>query len=139
MKSKEIDNIRLVLDTNNIFESSDYELVYDYEKPRIHVIGHLYHPHTRHDLRDMIYDTLREEEFDVKKIGKYWIEINLDSDVLSYGMKSVPKKDREYKMMNVNSPVGNIEEWKSFARDQGINKLIFLEQDGTRSLIVQNN
>lgn len=133
-------NLRLVLEKNNIFEGSDYEFVHEYENPRIHIIGHLYHPHTRHELRDMIYDTLQEEEFNVTKVGKYWIEVNPQNDNVlylkrvAYGKKGTPKRDREYRTMDGESPVGNVEEWKSFARFHGIKKLVLLDQDTIQTI-----
>jgi len=134
-------NVELVLEKNNIYKGSDYEIVHNYEMPRIYVIGHPQHPMTRHELRDIIYDVLEAEgDFNPKKLGKYWIELNPVTDVLylrrvSYGMKSTPKEDREYKIMGIDSPVGNIEEWKSFAREHNIKKLVFLEQDSGSTII----
>ena len=48
-----------------------------------------------------------------------------------YGKKDTPKELREYKIACIDSLVGNIEDWKDFAKKQGYNNLVFGEDDGT--------
>lgn len=51
---------------------------------------------------------------------------------VSYGKKSTPKKDREYKMqLYSGSPVGTIKEWKKFGKKSGVDKLHINESDGS--------
>jgi len=48
---------------------------------------------------------------------------------VSYGKKSTPPEDREYRFGS--SPVGNRKDWLNFAREQGYDGVWFTELDGT--------
>ena len=48
---------------------------------------------------------------------------------VSYGKESTPIEDREYRWGN--SPVGNREEWLTFAKEHGFKGVWFTEADGT--------
>jgi len=54
-----------------------------------------------------------------------------------YGKLDTPIEDREYKIRGQpNCPVGNIEEWKDYARNNFYTKLAIFDKDGNREVEV---
>ena len=49
---------------------------------------------------------------------------------VSYGVDSTPKADREYRL-TTGGPVGSVSEWKKFAKEQEVTKLVIIEKDGS--------
>ena len=49
---------------------------------------------------------------------------------VSYGLKDTPIEQREYRLVG-GSPVGFVNDWKQYAKENGFNNLIIGEKDGS--------
>jgi hypothetical protein len=48
-----------------------------------------------------------------------------------YGKEGTPKEDWEYKIEGVQSPVGNISDWKTYAKQNGYKIVRVMQKDGS--------